>query len=62
VVIKPSDMCTYENMVDALDEMTFCNIGSFAIVDLQDGDRMLLYKKTNNGYYLSEEQQKQGKK
>jgi len=59
ILIKPTDFSTYKNMVDALDEMLVCNIGVYAIVDLDDGDRYLLYKKTGNSDYLTEEQRSQ---
>jgi biopolymer transport protein ExbD len=59
VMIKPTEFATYKNMVDALDEMLVCNIGAYAIVDLADGDRYLLFTKTNNQDYLSEQQQNQ---
>ncbi|MDR0541745.1 MAG: biopolymer transporter ExbD [Dysgonamonadaceae bacterium] len=60
VIIKPTDFSTYKNMVDVLDEMLVTNIGAYAIIDLQEGDRYLLYKKTNDPKYLSEEQLAQG--
>jgi biopolymer transport protein ExbD len=56
ILIKPTEFASYKNMVDALDEMLVCNIGAYAIVDLADGDRYLLYKKTGNPDYLTEEQ------
>jgi len=56
VLIKPTDLSTYKNMVDALDEMLVCNIGAYAIVDIADGDRYLLYNKTGNTEYLTEQQ------
>ena len=56
VLIKPTDLASYENMVAALDEMLICNIGFYTILDMSDGDRFLLYKRTNNPDYLSEEQ------
>ena len=59
VMIKPTESATYKNMVDALDEMLVCNIGAYAIVDLTDGDRYLLYTKTNNTDYLTEQQRSQ---
>jgi biopolymer transport protein ExbD len=59
VMIKPTESATYKNMVDALDEMLVCNIGSYAIIDLTDGDRYLLYTKTNNPDYLTEQQRAQ---
>jgi biopolymer transport protein ExbD len=59
VMIKATDQSTYKNLVDALDEMLVCNIGAYAIVDLADGDRYLLYKKTNNQDYLTDKQRAQ---
>lgn len=59
VMIKPTELATYKNMVDALDEMLVCNIGAYAIIDISDGDRYLLFKKTNNPEYLTEEQRSQ---
>ena len=56
VLIKPTEFSMYKNMVDALDEMLVCNIGVYAIVDIDDGDRYLLYKKTDNPEYLTEQQ------
>ena len=56
ILIKPTELATYKNMVDALDEMLVCNIGAYAIVDLADGDRYLLYNKTKNLEYLTEQQ------
>ena len=61
VMIKATDKSTYKNLVDALDEMLVCNIGAYAIVDLEDGDRYLLYTKTKNPEYLTEAQRNQGK-
>jgi biopolymer transport protein ExbD len=55
VMIKPTDFSTYENMVDVLDEMLVTNIGAYAIIDLEEGDRYLLYQKTKDGKYLSDE-------
>jgi biopolymer transport protein ExbD len=62
IMIKPSELSTYKNMVDALDEMLVCNIAAYAIMDLSDGDRHLLYTKTNNESYLTDQQlrEKQG--
>ena len=56
VLIKPSDLSTYRNMVDILDEMTIANIGAYAILDIADGDRRLMYEKTKNPEYLTEEE------
>jgi biopolymer transport protein ExbD len=56
VMIKPTDLSTYKNMVDALDEMLVTNIGAYAIVDLTDGDRFFLFQRTGNKEYLTEAQ------
>lgn len=56
ILIKPSDLSNYRNMVDILDEMAIANIGSYAILDIADGDRRLLYEKTKNVEYLTEEE------
>jgi biopolymer transport protein ExbD len=54
VMIKPTELSTYKNMVDALDEMLITNIGAYAIIDLTEGDRFFLYQRTGNKDYLSE--------
>ncbi|MDR1436748.1 MAG: biopolymer transporter ExbD, partial [Candidatus Symbiothrix sp.] len=59
VMIKPTELSTYKNLVDALDEMLICNIGAYAVIDLTEGDRYLLYKKSDNAGYLTEEQRSQ---
>ncbi|MDR0865555.1 MAG: biopolymer transporter ExbD [Candidatus Symbiothrix sp.] len=61
VMIKPTDFSSYKNLVDVLDEMLVTNIGAYAVIDITDGDRYLLYKKTNDGKYLTPEQVAQGK-
>lgn len=61
VMIKPTDLSSYKNLVDVLDEMLVANIGAYAVVDLTDGDRYLLFKKTGNPAYLTAEQIAQGK-
>ncbi|MDL2223355.1 biopolymer transporter ExbD [Bacteroidales bacterium OttesenSCG-928-M11] len=56
IMIKATEQSTYKNLVDALDEMLITNIGAYAIVDITDGDRYLLFKKTDNAEYLTEAQ------
>ena len=58
VLIKLTDDATYENMVDALDEMLVCNIGFYQVAELADGDRYLLYEKTGKQHpeYLTDKQ------
>jgi biopolymer transport protein ExbD len=42
VVIKPTEGSTFENLVRVLDEMQICSIGTYAIVELKDGDKFLI--------------------
>ena len=42
VMIKATDDATYKNLVDALDEMQICSISKYAIVDLKEGDELLI--------------------
>jgi biopolymer transport protein ExbD len=56
VMIKAAEKSTYKNLVDALDEMLVTNIGAYAIVDMDEGDHYLLFKKTNNPDYLTDKQ------
>ncbi len=42
VLIKPTDESTYQNMVDALDEMNITDQQKYALVDLNEADRALL--------------------
>lgn len=45
VIIKATDDATYKNLIDILDEMSICNIGKYAIVDLSDFDKELIKDK-----------------
>lgn len=47
VIIKATDAANYGNLVNILDEMAICNIGRYAIVDLDPYDKELL-KKNNS--------------
>lgn len=42
VMIKATDDATYKNMVDALDEMQICSVGTYALVDITEGDEWLI--------------------
>ena len=44
VMIKAMDEATYMNLIDVLDEMQICNVGKYAIVDVQAGDEYLVNK------------------
>jgi len=55
-VIKPTDESSYRNLVDALDEMLICNIGKYAIVDMEDGDRFLLENYKSQGTLTAQSQ------
>jgi biopolymer transport protein ExbD len=36
ILIKPSDQSVYKNMIDILDEMQICDVGVFAVVELNE--------------------------
>lgn len=42
ILIKAADNATYNNLVDILDEMQICNIGRYAIVDINAYDKNLI--------------------
>jgi hypothetical protein len=42
VIIKPMDVSTYNNMVQALDEMLVCAIGKYVIDKVNEDDMKLL--------------------
>lgn len=54
VVIKPTSDATYENLVDALDEMQITSIGKYAIVDVAEGDQFLIENLKSKGAYGSQ--------
>ena len=54
VVIKPTDESTYKNLVDVLDEMQICAVGTYAIVEMTDGDRFLLENLKTKGAAFAE--------
>ena len=39
IIIKPLDTASYKNMVDALDEMQICSIGTYVIDKISEDDR-----------------------
>ena len=42
IIIKPLDPASYKNMVDALDEMQICSIGTYVIDKISEDDQKLL--------------------
>ncbi len=44
VIIKATDGANYGNLVNILDEMAICNIGRYAIIDMDPYDKELLAK------------------
>lgn len=54
VVIKATDNSTYKNLIDALDEMSICNIGVYAIVKIEKGDIYLIKNKQTKGVYSTQ--------
>ena len=45
IIIKCTDEASYKNMVDALDEMTICSIGTYVIDKINEDDEKLLEKR-----------------
>ena len=45
IIIKCTDEASYKNMVDALDEMTICSIGTYVIDKVNEDDLKLLEKR-----------------
>ena len=45
IIIKPLDTASYKNMVDALDEMQICSIGTYVIDKINENDQKLLHLK-----------------
>ncbi len=45
IIIKCTDESSYKNMVDALDEMTICSIGTYVIDKINEDDLKLLEKR-----------------
>lgn len=42
VLIKADEKSKYKNLIDILDEMSICNIGKYAVVDLQPAELELI--------------------
>lgn len=42
ILIKANDKVKYKNMVDIIDEMAICNIGSYAVVDMDAKEQQLI--------------------
>ena len=49
VVLKPSDECTYRNVVDILDEMTINVLKRYALVDISPVEAELVRRSEANG-------------
>ncbi len=49
VIIKPMKTSNYKNLVDALDEMQICSVGKYAIVDVTEGEHILVENYRNRG-------------
>ena len=54
VIIKPTDASTYKNLVDVLDEMQITSIGTYAIVELTDGDKFMIENYMQQGALSSQ--------
>jgi biopolymer transport protein ExbD len=42
IVIKPTEYCTFADVVDALDEMTIADLKRYAMVDVSEGELALI--------------------
>jgi hypothetical protein len=42
VLLKPDKDSNYKNVVDALDEMAICNIGSYALLETNDLENQMV--------------------
>jgi biopolymer transport protein ExbD len=42
VLLKPDKLSTYKNIVDALDEMAICNIGSYALLESNELENQMI--------------------
>lgn len=51
VIIKPTDEASFKNLVEALDEMAICSIGTYAIVEATDGDKFLVRNYETKGQF-----------
>lgn len=49
VIIKATDASSYKNLVDVLDEMLVCSIGTYALVDITEGDEWLIENLKTSG-------------
>jgi hypothetical protein len=44
VLIKPTEVSSYGNLINILDEMKICSIGRYALIDVTDYDKNLISK------------------
>lgn len=49
IIIKATDVASYKNLIDALDEMQICNIGKYVITDIADADEFLVKNYESKG-------------
>lgn len=49
VIIKATDASSYKNLIDVLDEMLVCSIGTYALVDITEGDEWLIENLKTSG-------------
>ena len=49
VIIKATDEATYNNLIDALDEMQICDIGKYVIVPITDFDKQMIQHLKDKG-------------
>lgn len=49
VLIKADDKATYKNIIDVVDELNICNVGKYAIVDMNKLEESLIIKESIDG-------------
>lgn len=49
IIIKATDVASYKNLIDALDEMQICNIGKYVITNIADADEFLVKNYESKG-------------
>lgn len=54
VIIKPTDDCSYQNLIDVLDEMAICSIGIYAVDDPKEGDIFLIKNLETGGEHAKQ--------
>lgn len=49
ILIKPTNVSRYENLINVLDEMQICDINKYTVVDVTEGDQFLIDNYNSKG-------------